>query len=126
MKHGPVLSQTYDLMVAEEAPGEQNYWREYISEPREYEVKLRGHPPRGALSPAQEAVLDEVFDEFGSMDRWTLVEFTHSLPEWKDPHGSSLPITVPEILRAAGMDEEEAEAVERDLLGEDGLSRLLW
>jgi len=126
MKHGPVLSRTYDLIVAEEAPNEHSYWREYISEPHDYTVHLRGEPPRDALSPAQEQVLDEVFDEFGGMDRWELVEFTHTLPEWQDPHGSSLPISLRDVLRAGGVDDEEAEAIERDLLGEDSLSRLLW
>lgn len=126
MKHGPVLSQTYDLMVAEEAPGEHSYWREYISEPHDYDVQLRGHAPRGALSPAQEEVLDAVFEEFGHMDKWKLVNVTHKLPEWKDPHGSSIPIALRDVLRAGGMDDEEAEAIESDLLGEDSLSRLLW
>jgi uncharacterized phage-associated protein len=126
MKHGPVLSQTYDLMVAEEAPDEHSYWREHISEPRGYSVRLRGEPPRDALSPAQEKLLDEVFAEFGGMDRWALVDFTHSLPEWQDPHGSSLPIALRDVLRAGGVDDDQAEAIERDLLGEDSLSRLLW
>jgi uncharacterized phage-associated protein len=127
MQHGPVLSRTYDLMVAEEAPGEHSYWREHISEPHDYAVQLRSEaPPRGALSPAQEAVLDAVFDEFGGMDRWKLVDFTHTLPEWQDPHGSSLPLPIRDILRAGGVDDDAAEAIEHDLLGEDSLARLLW
>jgi uncharacterized phage-associated protein len=126
MKHGPVLSQTYDLIVAEEAPDEHSYWREHISEPRDYTVRLRGEPPRGALSPAQEQVLDAVFDEFGGMDKWKLVEFTQTLPEWQDLHGSSLPIPLRDVLRAGGLEDEEAEAIENDLLGEDSLARLLW
>jgi uncharacterized phage-associated protein len=126
MKHGPVLSRTYDLIVAEEAPGEHTFWRRHVSEPREYAVRLLGEPPRGALSAAQEQVLDDVFAEFGAMDRWELVEFTHTLPEWQDPHGSSVPIPLRDVLRGGGMDDEEADALERDLLGEEGLSRLLW
>jgi len=126
MKHGPVLSQTYDLIVAEEAPGERSYWREHIAEPRDYTVRLRGEAPRGALSPAQERVVDEVFAEFGAMDKWKLVAFTHGLPEWQDPHGSSIPIPLRDVLRAGGVDEDEAEAIEHDLQAEDSLSRLLW
>lgn len=126
MKHGPVLSQTYDLMVAEEAPGEHSYWREHISEPKNYAIHLRGEPPEGALSPAQEQLLDEVFEEFGSMDKWQLVELTHTLPEWEDPHGSSLPLALRDVLRGAGVDDEEADAIEHDLQGENTLSRLLW
>jgi uncharacterized phage-associated protein len=126
MQHGPVLSRTYDLMVAEQAPGELSYWREHISEPRDYAVQLRGEAPRGALSPAQEAVLDATFQEFGGMDRWALVDFTHTLPEWQDPHGSSLALPLREILRAAGVDDDDAQAIEHDLQGEDSLARLLW
>lgn len=125
MKHGPVLSRTYDLIVGEEAPEERSYWRAHISGPADYTVRLLGEPPRDALSAAQEQVLDAVFDEFGAMDRWKLVEFTHTLPEWTDPHGSSLPLPLRDVLRAGGMDDEQAEAVENDLLGEDGLARLL-
>jgi uncharacterized phage-associated protein len=126
MKHGPVLSQTYDLMVAEEAPQEHSYWRQHISEPREYQVRLRGESPRDALSPAQEQILDEIFAEFGALDRWALLDFTHTLPEWQDPHGSSMPIALRDVLRAGGLDDDTADAVENDLLGEDSLSRLLW
>lgn len=126
MKHGPVLSQTYDLIVAEEAPGERSYWREHIAGPRDYTVRLNGEAPRGALSRAQEQVLDDVFAEFGAMDRWELVDFTHGLPEWQDPHGSSIPLPLRDVLRAGGVDEEQAEAIERDLQAEDSLSRLLW
>jgi hypothetical protein len=71
-------------------------------------------------------VLDAVFDEFGGMDRWKLVDFTHTLPEWQDPHGSSLPLPIRDILRAGGLDDDAAEAIEHDLLGEDSLARLLW
>jgi uncharacterized phage-associated protein len=126
MKHGPVLSQVYDLMVAEEAPEEHSYWREHVSGPDKYSVRLLGEAPRGALSPAQEGMIDEVYTEFGRMDRWKLVEFTHSLPEWQDPHGSSPPIPLRDVLRAGGVDDDEAEAIECDFEGEDSLSRLLW
>lgn len=125
MAHGPVLSQTYDLIVAEEEPGAPSYWRRYISEPEHYEVALRGEAPRDALSPVQERILDDVFDEFGHMGRWELVRLTHTLPEWEDPHGSSRPIAIRDVLRGADVDEAEAEAIEDELSGEDALERLL-
>lgn len=125
MDHGPVLSQTYNLIVAEESPGEHSYWREFISEPEHYEVRLRKDAPNGELSAAQERVLDEVFEEFGAMGRWDLVKFTHTLPEWENPHGSSIPIALRDVLRGAGVDDEEAEAVEEELAGETALERLL-
>ncbi len=125
MDHGPVLSQTYNLIVGEERPDAPSYWRRYISEPDHYEVALLGDAPSGALSPVQERILDEIFDEFGHWGRWDLVRLTHTLPEWQDPHGSSLPIAIRDVLRGADVEEAEAEAIEEELSGEDALERLL-
>lgn len=127
MDHGPVLSQTYNLMVAEESPDEPpSYWRTLISEPERFEVRLLGGTPSAsALSPAQVEILDRVYADFGAMGRWQLVEFVHTLPEWEDPHGSSLPITLRDVLLGGGMEEEDAEAVEEALLGEQALATLL-
>ena len=125
MDHGPVLSQTYNLIVAEEQPGRSTYWRRYISEPQNYEVTLREEPPNGELSPVHERILDDVFAEFGGMGRWQIVEYLHTLPEWQDPRGSSLPIALRDVLRAGGLDDEAAEAIEGALAGEDALGRLL-
>ena len=127
MDHGPVLSQTYNLLVAEESPDQpQSYWRRYISEPEQYEVRLLTEtPPDNHLSVAQIAILDEVFAQFGALSRWKLVDFVHTLPEWEDPHGSSIPIALRDVLRAGGMEEEDVEAVEEALLAEDALAELL-
>jgi uncharacterized phage-associated protein len=125
MDHGPVLSQTYNLIVGEESPGEHSYWRDFISEPDRYDVHLVKDAPNGALSAAQERVLDELFAEFGRMSRWDLVHFTHTLPEWVDPHGSSVPIALRDVLRGAGVEDDEADAMAIDLAGEDALERLL-
>ncbi|MHB1265166.1 MAG: Panacea domain-containing protein [Gemmatimonadaceae bacterium] len=124
MKHGPVLSQTYDLMVAEEEPTTQSYWRRFISGPRGYEVALLQDAPNSDLSPAQEQVIDAVFEEFGRLGRWDLVHLTHQLPEWVDPQGSSVPILISDVLRGAGLEAEEIEAVEDDLAGDDLLAQL--
>jgi uncharacterized phage-associated protein len=125
MDHGPVLSQTYNLTVAEERPGHRSYWREYISEPSNYEVRLVRPAPATALSPAQERILDDVFAEFGAMSRWQLMQYVHTLPEWQDPRGSSLPIALRDVLRAGGLDDDAAEAVEEDLAGDVAVARLL-
>lgn len=126
MDHGPVLSQTYNLIVAEEAPDAHSYWREFVSEPLPgYEVALRKEAPTGELSVEQLGLLERIFAEYGELGRWELVRVTHTLPEWEDPHGSSVPIALRDILRAGGMEDEEAEAVEEALLGEDALDRLL-
>jgi uncharacterized phage-associated protein len=127
MKHGPVLSQVYDLMVGEEAPDSPpSYWRSLISEPADYRVRLlHADPPVDALSPAQLALLDNIFDEFGAMYRWNLVRYVHTLPEWTDPHGSSVPISLRDVLRGADVDDDDAEAIESALRGESAMIALL-
>ena len=124
MDHGPVLSQTYNLLVSEDWPDAPSYWRQYISEPANFEVRLLKEPPSAELSPAQEQVLDSVFDEFGHLGRWELVRITHQLPEWHDPHGSSIPISVHEVLRAAGLDDDDIEGVDEALAADDALTQL--
>ena len=127
MDHGPVLSQTYNLMVAEQSPDQPLvYWRQFISEPERYEVQLlTDTPPDGELSRAQIGVLDDVFNEFGAMNRWQIVEFVHTLPEWEDPQGSSIPIALRDVLRGGEMEDDDMDAVEEALLSEDALAALL-
>jgi len=109
MPHGPVLSRTYDLILGE--PEEDSYWRRFISAPEDYQVRLLGDVPNDQLSPAQEAILDDVFRRFGGMHKWALRDFTHGLPEYHDPKGSSVPIDLREILLAQGVSEEDARAI---------------
>ena len=127
MDHGPVLSQTYNLMVAEESPNDApSYWRSIISEPENYEVTLRvATPPRDQLSRAQESILEDVYREYGALSRWQLVDLVHTLPEWRDPHGSSIPLTLRDLLGAGGMDEDQVEEIEESLLGEEAMTSLL-
>jgi uncharacterized phage-associated protein len=125
MDHGPVLSQTYNLMVAEESPEGHSYWRQFISVPSDWEVSLIKDAPSGELSRAQEEILGQIFSEFGRMSRWELRDFCHTLPEWEDPKGSSNPIALRDVLRAGGMEMEDVDAVEEALLAEDALAQLI-
>ncbi len=125
MDHGPVLSQTYNLMVAEESPDQPSYWRRYISEPEHFEVRLVREAPNGGLSKAQEAILDDVFAEFGHLGRWELITLTQTLPEWVNPRGSSVPISIADVLRAGGLDAETVAQVEEALLAEVALLELI-
>jgi uncharacterized phage-associated protein len=117
MPHGPVLSRTYDVILGE--PETDSYWRRFISAPESYEVRLLEEPPNDQLSPAEEGIIDSVFQRFGWMDKWALRDYTHKkLPEYQDPKGSSVPISIHEILLAQGMDEQDAQAIEDELEAE--------
>jgi len=123
MPHGPVLSRTLDLVTAEPERVE-SYWRRYISEPEHYEVRLLDEVPNDQLSPAEEHIVDDVFHEFGHLTRWELVDRSHKLPEWKDPHGSSIPIEPRVILMAQGIPEDDVDAILEELAADEAVEAL--
>jgi uncharacterized phage-associated protein len=115
MPKGPVLSQIYDLITGDEPPGVETFWRRHISAPQHFEIEMNRDPGDDELSGAEEALIDEVFNEHGWKGRWELVRYTHDLPEWQDPGGGSLPISYRDILRAADKTEAEIAAVESEI-----------
>jgi uncharacterized phage-associated protein len=115
LPHGPVLSATLDRINTGECyPG--GYWDRVITPKVNYEVSLRdpAQVPHDQLSPAEEALLDEVFARYGHLKRWELVEVTHRLPEWIDPQGSALPIHPADILRHEGYSEAEIREMQEE------------
>lgn len=115
LPHGPVLSATLDRINTGEAY-RGGYWDRHIRPKANNEVGLRDSRdiPNDQLSPAEEALLDEVFTKYGHLGRWDLVERTHELPEWTDPQGSSIPIRPADILRNEGFSDEEIAEMEAD------------
>ncbi|MDR3741714.1 MAG: Panacea domain-containing protein [Terracidiphilus sp.] len=123
MPHGPVVSNTYNLMIEDT---EKPFWAHYISAPLgDYELELRGECPTDKLSRAEERLLTEIFSEFGQMNRWALRDYTHGLPEWRDPNGSSLPISVRDILEAQGVSVQDISDITDDLNQADKADQLL-
>jgi len=113
MDHGPVVSRIYNL-ITDDKP--KPVWARYISQPiGEYEVELLSEAPTDRLSRAEETLIQEIYEQYGYQNRWKIVEYMHTLPEWQDPHGSAVPIHIREILEAAGEDEDEIRAVIREL-----------
>jgi len=113
MDHGPILSQTLNLMHGDtETDG---LWKQTISEPSNHEVKLISDPGNDKLSDAEENIINNIFDKHGHKSRWELRDFTHTLKEWKNPKGSSIEIEYSEILRAGGKTDSEIEAILDDI-----------
>lgn len=124
MQNGPVTSKILNL-ITEDRP--KPVWSEYISAPLgEYEIKLLKPAPTDRLSRAEESLMREIFQQYGYRNRWDLIDnVMHRLPEWRDPQGSSIPISVRDILQAAGEDENEIRAVIKELqLAADDEERL--
>ena len=111
MPKGPVLSGILDLINWGRRRSETSVWLQYVSEPIGYDVTLAAEgisiDELDLLSESERQILDEIDEEYGRVDKWSLVELTHRLPEWHDPRGSSLPIDPAEILREEGRSEEE-------------------
>jgi hypothetical protein len=57
------------------------------------------------------------------MSQWELRDYSHRLPEWRDPRGSSLPIAIQDILLGEGFTQEEASEVVETLQAEEFAAR---
>jgi uncharacterized phage-associated protein len=112
MDNGPVLSQTYNLIK-----DGGRFWSDYISAPiGDYEVELTGGLPKTRkMSQAEENLLRRVFEEYGNKYRFDLVDYVHTFPEWQNPHGSSIPIPLEDILKALDERPEGIRAIVSEL-----------
>ena len=115
MDHGPVLSQTLNLLHGESQTG--GPWEKAISTPAYNEVSLIEDPGENKLSDAEDQLIRGIFDQHGAKSRWELRDFTHSLAEWQNPKGSSIKIDYKDVLRAGGKTEGEIESILEEIEG---------
>ncbi len=128
MDFGPVLSTTYDLIKNKPIPEAIDIWKNYIStrdKSSNYVVELLVNPGSDELSEEEEEIIREVYQKCGNYDRFELAELTHTLPEWQNPHGTSIPIDVRDILKYLGKTEEEIENIREIAAREAYLDKIL-
>ena len=96
MKRGPLPSGIYNMIKGEhlEAP----HWSAFI-ERDHYDVQMIADPGVEHLSRSDIETLQAVAREHVDRDEWEMVEYVHSLPEWRDPGDTSLPIRLEDILQ---------------------------
>jgi uncharacterized phage-associated protein len=112
MDQGPVLSKTYDLIILDDRDSPSSTWRQYVSPPCNWDIRLERVCDLDELSIADKEIVASVFSEYGHMGKWPLIDKLHKeLPEWKDPNGSRIPITYQDILLASGLDKEDAKEI---------------
>ncbi len=113
MKHGPVLSRVYDLVSHKKQEAPTSVWHKFIPRPDAfvYTVKCSGLPHTSELSPAEVALIDEIYAKFRGWSEWDLVAHTHELPEWHDPKHTPVPIPFENILKAAKVPIAEFRAI---------------
>jgi uncharacterized phage-associated protein len=113
MDKGPVLSTTYNLFKGKGPPSKQIIWDAHISERMNHIVHLIRDVDQDALSEREIEALESARLQIKSMPPWRVARWLHdNCPEWRDPHGSSIPIDPNVILRAAGVSEEEIQQIE--------------
>lgn len=116
MQHGPVMSITLNLMNGS-TESSADGWDAWISDRANHEISLADNK-RGiqandllALSDADIAILNQTWQEFGRMNKFQLVEYTHQhCPEWEDPDGSMIPMQPMDFFKALGFSSEQSEA----------------
>lgn len=114
MPKGPVNSNTYNLASGQvPAP----IWDELLADEANHMIACRkavSVEDLDELSRAETKVLDEVWNRFGGMGPWELVDYTHDhCEEWEDPRGSSDTIPYERILKVLGKGAVAREIAER-------------
>lgn len=133
MPYGPVLSHTLNHINGLLASSKGG-WDDWISDKENREVAL--YDPSMLRSPEQDLlalsesdleVLNDIWEQFGHLSKWQLVDYTHSddCPEWKDPGKSSYPITYIELFKAFDFSQNESKELSDRLEIQRCLNRLL-
>jgi uncharacterized phage-associated protein len=101
MERGPVLEEVYDLILGQHR--EMPLWTQFFRKER-YDLLELAEPDVGQLSKYEIGKLQEIAKTYQDDDEWSLVDITHTFPEWKqnDPGKSSKPIPLSSILEALG------------------------
>lgn len=127
MKHGPVLSQTLDLINGRI---QSDIWTSWIAAESNHEVSLKKNKLNrdsfDELSDFEIDILDQVWSKFGNEKRWDLVDITHEqLPEWRNPGRSSIPIDPRAQFQAMGYSAEKAQSLMNSLLEKQAIGLAL-
>lgn len=125
MDYGPVLSGVYDLIKGRPVEDALPLWSQFVSPRSENRVSLLDDPGAEDLCEEEEEIIQQVYRSFGHLDPFEVAEWTHDLPEWKDPHGSAVPITVEDILKNVGKTDEEIAEIQQEAIRETYLDEVL-
>lgn len=113
MPHGPVLSQTLNMLY--DIP--HNDWSKYLDkiESKYFpDIQMKQSMEFDRLSLKDIQYIRNVSSEFKNATEYDLEKYTHDLPEWKDPEGSSCKISFQSVMRALGKTEEEIQAAKAE------------
>jgi uncharacterized phage-associated protein len=114
--YGPIVSRTYDLARGRIMGAEARIWKAAFTEKVGNFIHLKEGADMDWLSERERGMLDQSFEKLKNIPPGQMIEVLHrSLPEWKDPKGSCLPIELRSIFLAAGFQDEETNAIVAEL-----------
>ncbi len=125
MDYGPVLSGVYDLIKGQAVDDALPLWSKFISPPKEHFVSLIADPGNEDLCEEEEEIIQQVYENFGHLDPFDVAQWTHNLPEWQNPNGSAIPISVEDILKNVGKSNEEIQEIQQEAIREAYLDKAL-
>lgn len=114
LPYGPFLSHVDDLIDKQRQ--EPSLWDRYITAPKNYNISLTKISPTDvqmSLSEYEQTLADKIYQQYGKMDKWDLVDLLHKiLPEWENPgEGNRKPIDIQKILASCGKTPEEQKEI---------------
>lgn len=118
LKYGPVLSNT--LNIINDIPN-GNDWAEYLSINNNKKIRLIKPFDEGRLSKKDKYFIQLISDKYKTYTTSQLVDYTHTLPEWKEPKDTNHKIRFVDIMKALGKSDEEIIYAKKEY---DGLSEL--
>ncbi len=129
MKHGPVLSITYDH-INDNIDSQDGGWDDWISDRADHCVSLKNeeNPVEKLLelSEADVSILESIYDKYGSMGHYEIREFTHdNCGEWEDPGYTSVPIPYERLLKNVGYSPEVAAQISQRIKEQSNLDNQL-
>jgi uncharacterized phage-associated protein len=116
MKHGPVLSNLYNLIRGKSIDKEaQAYWDCRFSTDGTDLLANFDQYPIGKMSRGEMAILDNIDGQFHQKGYGEMIDYVHAkCPEWKSPGNTSIPIDFEDILRALGRTKQEIDWIMED------------
>ncbi|RUT01085.1 hypothetical protein DSM106972_070910 [Dulcicalothrix desertica PCC 7102] len=125
MEYGLVLGYVYDLIKGKPVDDALPVWSKFISPCNSDYVSLLNDPGNRELCEEEEDILKEVYQTFGHFNIFDVAKWTDDFPEWKNSHGSAIPISVEDVLRYVGKSDEEIEQIQQEAIREAYLDEAL-
>ena len=112
MDNGPVTSKIYDL-IKESHTDTGTYWASYIRTEEYDAVLIKKEEEYLCMSPMEMQVLADVNEKFKEQSVWDVVDFCHkNLKEWQNPAGSTIPISIEDIIRTSTDDSNVKDCID--------------